>query len=100
MPKPITRKGIGCRWAYKVKHNSNGDIERLKARFMAKGHTQVTGFDYKEDFSLVAKIVSIRTLLVVASIKRWYVYQMNVSNAFLDGNFSEDAYMNPSLVDD
>ena len=34
---------IGCKWVYKIKHKSNGSIERYKARLIAKGYTQVEG---------------------------------------------------------
>lgn len=90
VPKPKDRKVIGLRWIYKVKHKSNGDIERLKVRLVAKGHTHIEGFDYNETFSPTAKIVSMRTLLTVASIKSWSVYQMDVSNAFLSDDLSKE----------
>lgn len=80
--RPLDRKDIGSRWVYKVKYKANG-YRKVEGQTVAKGHTQLEGFDYNETFSLIAKIVSLRTLLVVASIKQWSLYQMDVSNAFL-----------------
>ena len=50
------KKTIGCKWVYKVKHNSDGSISRYKARLVAKEYAQTHGIDYKETFALVAKM--------------------------------------------
>nr|GEX50322.1 putative reverse transcriptase, RNA-dependent DNA polymerase, Gag-polypeptide of LTR copia-type [Tanacetum cinerariifolium] len=34
---PISRKAIGGKWVYKIKYKSSGDIDRYKARYVAKG---------------------------------------------------------------
>jgi len=68
VPLPPSKSVLGCRWVYKIKTNSDGFIKRYKARLVAKGHSQHYGMDYDETFDPVAKITTIRTLIVVASI--------------------------------
>jgi len=41
----------------------------------------------------VAKMTTVRTLLTVASIQQWSLYQTDVSNAFLHGDLEKDVYM-------
>lgn len=43
---PRGKKIIGCKWVYKIKYNSNGTIERNKARLVVLGNKQVTDIDY------------------------------------------------------
>jgi hypothetical protein len=68
VPLPPSKSVLGCRWVYKIKTNSDGFIKRYKARLVAKGYSQHYGMDYDETFDPVAKMTTIRTLIVVASI--------------------------------
>jgi ribosomal protein S17E len=68
VPLPSSKSVVGCRWVYKIKTNSDRSIKRYKAKLVAKGYSQQYSTDYEETFALVAKMITIRTLIVVASI--------------------------------
>ena len=57
---------------------------------MARGFTQTYGVDYGETFSPVARLSSIRILFSIAVNKEWTLSQLDVRNAFLYGDLTEE----------
>ena len=52
--RPEGKTVVTSRWLYKVKHAADGSIEKFKARFVARGFSQVEGVDYEDTFAPVA----------------------------------------------
>ncbi|KAI3826790.1 hypothetical protein L1987_00846 [Smallanthus sonchifolius] len=93
VPKPTDVKPISCKWVFKIKRKADGTVERYKARLVARGFSQQYGIDYEDTFSPVAKLISIRVILAIATSKQWDLWQMDVSNAFLYGDLDRVIYM-------
>lgn len=76
---------IGYKWAYKVKTHSNGSLEWYKARIVVIGFSREYGIDYNETVAIVAKMTTIRTLIYVATVQQWPLFQFDVKNTFFNG---------------
>ena len=72
VPLPSGKNVVDCRWVYKIKTNSNGSIEQYKAKLVAKGYFEQYCMNYEETFAPVAKMTTIRTIIVIASIHLYH----------------------------
>ena len=91
MPKEAN--AIGCKWVYKTKRDSLGNIERYKVRLVTKGFTQKEGIDYTKTFSPVSKKHSLRIILALVAHFDLELQKMDVKITFLNGDLKEKVYM-------
>lgn len=101
VPRPHCSNIVGSKWVYHTKFNSDGTIQRLKARLVAQGFSQISGLDYTRTFSPVVKAATIRIVLSLSVMHKWPLHQLDVNNAFLNGILTDRVFMEqpPGFVD-
>ena len=82
-----------CKWVFQTKLVADGSDIKHKEILVSNGYSQVHGADYTETFAPVAKMDSIRLVLVLAASKGWEVHHMDVKSDFLHGEIQEEIYM-------
>lgn len=60
---PKEKKPIRCKWVYTI----NGSLERYKVKLVIKSNTLTYGVDYQGTFAPVAKMNTVRVLLLLAT---------------------------------
>jgi hypothetical protein len=93
VPRPGGKYAVTSKWIYKIKHAADGSIEKYKARFVAKGFSQVEGVDYDDTFAPVARYSSIHTIIALTASMGWKLHQMDVKTTFLNGEIEEEVYI-------
>ena len=73
------------KWIYKIKHDVDGNIDKYKARFVARGFSQKEGIDYEETFAPIARYNSIISVLSLDAVMKSKIHQMDVNTSFLNG---------------
>jgi len=82
---------IQNKWVFDVKVKQKPltqgppEIERFKARLVARGDSQVYGINYDEVYAPVVRFVSLRIVLHLAAINDLEIEQGDFCNAFLNG---------------
>jgi hypothetical protein len=90
---PKEKKAVGLKWVFKIKYNEYGSIQKHKGRIVAKGYSQQPGVDFTETFALVARMETIRIVLVLSAQLQLQVFQLVVKSAFLDDELQEEVYV-------
>ncbi|GJW29306.1 ribonuclease H-like domain-containing protein [Tanacetum coccineum] len=82
------------------KFHADGTLSRYKARLVANGSSQQLSVDFDETFSPVVKSTTIFTVLSLVVSRQWPIHQLDVKNAFLNGDLSEMVAYLPIYVDE
>ncbi|GJV92139.1 ribonuclease H-like domain-containing protein [Tanacetum coccineum] len=88
VPRPSGVNLVRSIWLFKNKFHAGGTLSLYKARLVANGSSQQLGVDFDETFSSVVKPATIRTVLILVMSRKWPIHQLDVKNAFLDGDLS------------
>lgn len=101
VPRPPNVNIVKSMWLFKHKFDADGVLTRHKARLVANGKSQEEGIDFTETFSLVVKPATIRTVLNIGVALDWSIHQLDVKNAFLQGDLEETVIMfqPPGFID-
>ena len=91
--RPKDRRIISCKWVWRIKRDSKGNVERYKARLVARGFTQIHGLDYMDTYAPVTRLETIHLLCALATEKDWEVRHIDVKTAYLNGDLDKEVYM-------
>ena len=90
---PIDRDVIPGKWVYKVKLGTSGQVDKYKARYVAKGFKQVEGLDYFETLAPTCKPETFTILLQLSAKQGHVMHQFDVKTAFLHSPIEEEVYL-------
>jgi hypothetical protein len=92
---PEGKKVLGGRWVSARKSAPDGNPERFKARYVAKGFKQVAGLEFGETFAPTATFVSLWLLLTIAAQYGWPVHSFDFVAAYLNSPINEEIWVKP-----
>ena len=96
VPPHPSQNVVTSRWLFTTKNLANGEVDRPKGMLVARGFNERDGVDYAETFSPVIKSKTIWTVLDIAVKNNWSIKQLDVNNAFLQGDLADKVYsLNP-----
>jgi hypothetical protein len=90
---PKERSLVGCKWVYRLKRDSEGNIVKYKARLVAQGFSQKPSIDYTETYAPVMRTDLLRMLTAITTELDLEMHAMDVVGAYLNGKLKVDVYM-------
>ena len=80
----------GSRWHFALKIGADGEICRSKARFVAKGFSQVYGKDFYETYSPTTRFSTSRVLMCLAIFNNYQLQQTVIKTVCTNAPIAED----------
>lgn len=82
--RPQDTNVVDCKWVLCIKKNAAGEIDKYKARLVARGFTQIHGVDYYETYAPVARLSSFQLLIALANRNEWPIESFDFDSTFLN----------------
>ena len=92
VPLPENVKAFGSKWNFANKYDSDGNVTKHKARFVAKGYSQQQGIDYKDTYSPTTRLSTLRIILQIVANLGGIHRQMDIKTAYLIAPIEENVY--------
>lgn len=64
---------IASKWVFRTKYKPDESVDRYKPRLVAKSFSQLLGLHFHENFSLVAKLVTVKLYFAIATSFNWVI---------------------------
>jgi hypothetical protein len=93
VPRPKRKDVVSSKWIFKIKHATDGSIEKYQTRFAAREFSQKEGIEYEETCSPISRYTLIRTIIALPAKMKWKLHQMDVKTTFLNGVIEEKVYI-------
>jgi hypothetical protein len=93
VPLPLDRTETKGKWVYTMKQAKQEGKVTYKARYVAKGYSQVEGIDYEETFSPTTRFTTVRILMQKAANESLHLHQMDVKGAYLNAPIDKEVYV-------
>ena len=86
---------VTSKWVFKPKLHSNGSLNKLKVRLMARGFSQVYSVNFEGTFALIFRFDTLCLFLTIVALKDLECHIFDVNNVFTESILKEDIYMAP-----
>ena len=93
VPLPENVKAIGSKLHFANKYDSDGNVTKHKAPFVANGYSQQHGIDYKDTYSPSTRLSTIRIILQVVANLGGFPKQVNIKTAYSNKLIEESVNM-------
>ncbi|MBW0543277.1 hypothetical protein O181_082992, partial [Austropuccinia psidii MF-1] len=94
LPLPKGTHVLGGGWVFVKKPGTGSTPARFKARYVARGNGQ-TESEYNQTFAPTATFTSLRLILTISGIRKWYVNSFDFVAAYLNAKIDTDIWVRP-----
>ena len=82
-------------WAFKLKHQPDGSLQKYKARYCVQGGKQLAGVDYFKTYAPVVQWSTVQLILTMVFANGWTTRQVDYMNEFTQEELKEEVCIEP-----